>query len=118
MLYLLQLQLVQLTHFFYHVTFSLTQAITALAHLRACVVCVLDISEQCGYSLQQQCDLFNNIKPLFANKPLIVALNKIDARRPEDLSQPEKVRQEAFFGIVGSHSDHMTVSGIFGYIYY
>ncbi|KAL5259195.1 hypothetical protein ACHWQZ_G009599 [Mnemiopsis leidyi] len=73
------------------------QAITALAHLRACVVCVLDISEQCGYSLQQQCDLFNNIKPLFANKPLIVALNKIDARRPEDLSQPEKDLLEQTF---------------------
>ena len=71
---------------------SLCQAITALAHLRACVVCVLDITEQCGYSLKQQCDLFNNIKPLFANKPIIVALNKVDARKPEDLPQEDKVR--------------------------
>jgi len=73
------------------------QAITALAHLRACVVCVLDISEQCGYSLKQQCELFDNIKPLFANKPIIVALNKIDARKPEDLSQEEKNLLEETF---------------------
>jgi nucleolar GTP-binding protein len=73
------------------------QAITALAHLRACVVCVLDISEQCGYSLRQQCDLFNNIKPLFANKPLIVGLNKIDARRPDDLSVEDKDLLEEIF---------------------
>jgi len=73
------------------------QAITALAHLRACVLCVLDISEQCGHSLKQQCELFNNIKPLFANKPLIVALNKIDTRRPEDLSQEDKDLLEETF---------------------
>lgn len=66
------------------------QAITALAHLRACIVCVLDITEQCGFSLKQQCELFNNIKPLFANKPIIVALNKVDSKRPEDLSQDDK----------------------------
>ena len=67
------------------------QAITALAHLRACVLCVLDISEQCGYSLEQQCQLFDNIKPLFANKPIVVALNKVDVRTPDQLSLQEKV---------------------------
>ena len=30
------------------------QSITALAHLRACVMYVVDISEQCGYSIKQQ----------------------------------------------------------------
>ncbi|CAF4550676.1 unnamed protein product, partial [Didymodactylos carnosus] len=30
------------------------QAITALAHLRAAILYVMDISEQCGYSLEQQ----------------------------------------------------------------
>ena len=67
------------------------QAITALAHLRACVLCVLDISEQCGYSIEQQCQLFDNIKPLFANKPIVVALNKVDVRTPDQLSLQEKV---------------------------
>lgn len=30
------------------------QSITALAHLRAAVLYVIDISEQCGYTIQQQ----------------------------------------------------------------
>jgi nucleolar GTP-binding protein len=30
------------------------QSITALAHLRACVMYVVDISEQCGYTIKQQ----------------------------------------------------------------
>lgn len=44
------------------------QAITALAHLRSAVLYVMDVSEQCGHTLQQQLELFNNIRPLFANK--------------------------------------------------
>ena len=41
------------------------QAITALAHLNACVLYLLDISESCGYSIDEQISLFNTIKPLF-----------------------------------------------------
>ena len=44
------------------------QAITALAHLRAAVLYVMDVSEQCGHTLEQQLELFNSIRPLFANK--------------------------------------------------
>ena len=44
------------------------QAITALAHLRAAVLYVMDVSEQCGHNLEQQLELFNSIRPLFANK--------------------------------------------------
>jgi len=67
------------------------QAITALAHLRAAILYVMDISEQCGHSIEQQVELFNNIKPLFSNKPLLVALNKVDVVSPEDLR--EEARQ-------------------------
>merc|ERR1719331_860896 len=41
------------------------QAIPALAHLRAAVLYVVDISEQCGYTLEAQASLFPSIKPLF-----------------------------------------------------
>lgn len=54
------------------------QSITALAHLRAAILFVIDISEECGFSIKQQVALFDSIKPLFANKPLVVAFNKID----------------------------------------
>ena len=60
------------------------QAITALAHLRAAIIYVMDLSEQCGHSVAQQFALFDSIKPLFANKPLIVAVNKIDILNIED----------------------------------
>lgn len=65
------------------------QAITALAHLRACVLYVMDISEQCGHSLDDQVKLFESIKPLFTNKPLIVVLNKVDVVELSELT-PER----------------------------
>ncbi len=57
------------------------QSITAMAHLRAAILYVIDVSEQCGFSLKQQITLFAGIKPLFANKPLIVVANKADVKR-------------------------------------
>lgn len=62
------------------------QAITALAHLRACVLYVMDISEQCGHSLEEQVKLFESIKPLFANKPLLAVINKVDVTELDELS--------------------------------
>lgn len=44
------------------------QAITALAHLRAAVLYVMDLSEQCGHGLREQLALFQSIRPLFVNK--------------------------------------------------
>ncbi|PWN26566.1 putative NOG1-nucleolar G-protein required for 60S ribosomal subunit biogenesis [Jaminaea rosea] len=61
------------------------QSITALAHLRAAILYFMDLSEQCGYTVEAQVQLFNSIKPLFANKPTILALNKSDAMRLSDL---------------------------------
>jgi len=69
------------------------QAITALAHLRAVVLYIMDVSEQCGNTVEAQFALFNNIKPLFANKPLIVVVNKTDVKTIEDLSEE---RQQFF----------------------
>ena len=66
------------------------QAITALAHLRAAILYIMDISEQCGHTIEQQVDLFNNIKPLFVNKPLLVALNKVDVISPQVLREDAK----------------------------
>ena len=65
---------------------SALQSITALAHLRAAVLYVMDISEQCGYTIAQQAALFHSIKPLFSNKPLMVVANKIDVAPFSSLS--------------------------------
>jgi nucleolar GTP-binding protein len=61
------------------------QAVTALAHLKACVLFFIDISETCGQTISQQIPLFN-IKPLFQNKPYLIVLTKIDLTKFEDLS--------------------------------
>ncbi|GAX80932.1 hypothetical protein CEUSTIGMA_g8367.t1 [Chlamydomonas eustigma] len=66
------------------------QSITALAHLRAACLYMVDVSEQCGYTIAQQAALFHSIKPLFSNKPILVVCNKIDSRRMEDLSEGDK----------------------------
>jgi len=65
------------------------QAITALAHLRSAVLYFLDPSEQCGHTLDQQKKLFDSIRPLFNNKPLIVVSNKMDVVKRSEFN-PEK----------------------------
>ncbi|KAL1914907.1 uncharacterized protein VTP21DRAFT_7823 [Calcarisporiella thermophila] len=66
------------------------QSITAMAHLRSCIMFFMDLSEQCGYSVSDQCKLFHSIKPLFSNKPTILVINKIDVMRPEDLPESDQ----------------------------
>lgn len=70
------------------------QAITALAHLQCCVLYFLDISEQCGYPIEQQLKLFESIRPLFANKQVIIIANKIDVIPYESLSSSIRLRIE------------------------
>ena len=66
------------------------QAITALAHLRACILYVMDASESCGHSIEQQVKLFKEIKPLFGEKPILLVVNKVDVRRVVDLPQEQR----------------------------
>lgn len=61
------------------------QSIYAIAHLRSCVLYFMDLSEQCGFSIEAQVKLFHSIKPLFANKSVMVVMNKSDIIKIEDL---------------------------------
>ncbi|KAI0132332.1 P-loop containing nucleoside triphosphate hydrolase protein [Xylariales sp. AK1849] len=61
------------------------QSITAIAHLRSAVLYFMDLSEQCGYPVSAQIDLFKSLKPLFSNKLVFIVCNKIDILRPEEL---------------------------------
>lgn len=70
------------------------QAITALAHLQCCVLYFLDISEQCGYPLDQQLKLFESIRPLFANKQVMMVANKTDVIPYESLSAKVRAKIE------------------------
>jgi len=70
------------------------QAITALAHLNACILFLLDLSETCGYTIDQQISLFNNIKPLFQAKPLVVVLTKSDITKFGEIERSNKTKIE------------------------
>ncbi|PFH53671.1 hypothetical protein AMATHDRAFT_908 [Amanita thiersii Skay4041] len=67
------------------------QSITALAHLKSAVLYFMDLSEQCGYTVEAQCKLFHSIKPLFANKPTLLVTNKIDVMRLSELPPETQV---------------------------
>jgi nucleolar GTP-binding protein len=84
------------------------QAIIALAHLTCSVLYFMDISEQCGYTIEQQCSLFKSIKPLFANKQLIVVVNKIDQQPWENLDAEKKEMIEAISKSANCSLMHMS----------
>ncbi|KAJ2401927.1 Nucleolar GTP-binding protein 1 [Coemansia sp. RSA 2559] len=71
------------------------QSITALAHLRAAVMFFIDLSGQCGYSIQEQVSLFNSIKPLFANKPTLLVISKTDLCTLDNVSAEDRALIEA-----------------------
>ncbi|POW22712.1 hypothetical protein PSHT_00991 [Puccinia striiformis] len=83
------------------------QSITAMAHLRSCILYFMDLSEQCGYTVEAQCQLFQSIKPLFANKPKFIVVNKIDVCKIEDL-EPE--RRAMLEEIISQEDIHLTES--------
>lgn len=77
------------------------QSITAMAHIRASILYFVDLSEQCGYSIAQQVALFHSIKPLFANRPIVLVINKVDLCRPEDISESDRVLWQSILDVPG-----------------
>lgn len=71
------------------------QSITAVAHLRSAVCFFMDLSEQCGYPVAAQIQLFQSIKPLFSNKLTFIIINKIDITKPEDLDQETQAQLQS-----------------------
>jgi len=67
------------------------QAITALAHLNACVIFMLDLAPGCKYSIKEQVNLFLSLKPLWIKKPVILCCNKTDLRKTNDLPAEEQL---------------------------
>lgn len=68
------------------------QSVTALAHLRASILYFIDISEQCGYTIAQQCALCEHIAPLFQGKPLVIVMTKVDVADPNTLPIEDQQR--------------------------
>jgi len=91
------------------------QSITALAHLRAAILYVIDISEQCGYSVKAQVALFSSLKPLFTGKPIVIVTNKIDVMPWEDMPTEDRALIESVAKEAGAlilQSSTMTEEGV------
>ncbi|AMD20830.1 HDR088Cp [Eremothecium sinecaudum] len=86
------------------------QSIYAIAHLRSTVLYFMDLSEQCGFTIEAQVKLFNSIKPLFVNKSVMVVINKTDIIRPEDLDEERQRMVQSLMETPGV--EIMTVSCI------
>jgi len=67
------------------------QAIAALKNLNGGVVFLFDPTETCGYTLEYQFNVFNDVKSLFADRPLIIGLTKIDIATKEQIDKAKSI---------------------------
>ncbi|NJE46339.1 NOG1 family protein [Thermococcus sp. GR7] len=66
------------------------QAILALKHLGRVIVYIFDPSEYCGFPIEEQMHLFEEIYEEFKDFPFIVVLNKMDIADEEKIRQVEE----------------------------
>jgi len=66
------------------------QSICSFAHLDACILFFIDLSESCGYNIEDQISLLKNTKSLFKNKPIIIVISKSDI---ENLNNTDNVKK-------------------------
>jgi len=57
------------------------QAIAALSNLADLIVFILDVSETCGYSLEDQKSLLSKVKKMFNESSIIIVENKADIKK-------------------------------------
>eukprot|EP01122_Echinamoeba_exundans_P001483 TRINITY_DN1152_c0_g1_i3.p1 TRINITY_DN1152_c0_g1~~TRINITY_DN1152_c0_g1_i3.p1 ORF type:complete len:263 (+),score=28.58 TRINITY_DN1152_c0_g1_i3:464-1252(+) len=62
----------------------------SFAHLQCVVVFVIDVSESCGMTVEEQADILLSLRPVVESKPLIVAFSKSDLRSIDDLSPAKR----------------------------
>ncbi|NPA47237.1 MAG: NOG1 family protein [Thermococci archaeon] len=70
------------------------QAILALKHLGDVIVYMFDPSEYCGYPLEEQIHLFEEIRSEFRELPFVAAINKIDVADEEKVKDLEALLDE------------------------
>ncbi|KAK8870742.1 hypothetical protein M9Y10_008629 [Tritrichomonas musculus] len=67
-------------------------AVMAMVHLRAAIVFMLDISGTCGYTIEQQVNLFHSLNEIFSNRPVTIVLTKTDIIDPNSIDPEDKAR--------------------------
>lgn len=74
------------------------QAIVALKNLQGGIVFLVDPTETCGYSLNYQLNVFRSVKGMFGEKPIVIAITKIDIASDEQIEKAmEKFKGEKVF---------------------
>lgn len=72
------------------------QAITAIKHLAQAVIFVVDPTPSCGYSLEEQVSLLEEVKEIMpADTPIVIVINKVDLASREDLSRARGLFKDA-----------------------
>jgi len=75
------------------------QAIAALKYLANVIIFMIDPSEACGWSFEQQLNLLNEVQRMFPLNPILIALNKIDIT-PESQLEVARARLPNAYEIV------------------
>lgn len=88
------------------------QSINAITFINSCILYFMDLSEQCGFSVEDQVKLFHSIKPTFFKKNVFVVFNKIDVVRPEDLDPERKALIETMEKLPDIHVQFLQLSCI------
>ncbi|USG99792.1 NOG1 family protein [Thermococcus argininiproducens] len=70
------------------------QAILALKHLGKLIIYIFDPSEYCGYPIEEQMHLFEEVYREFGGFPFIVVLNKTDIANEDKIREVEEFLRE------------------------
>ena len=66
------------------------EAIAALKYLAHVIIFMVDPSEACGWTFDQQLNLLSEVQKMFPLNPLLIVLNKVDITPPEKLELARK----------------------------
>jgi len=72
------------------------QAITALKYLANVIIFMIDPSEACGWTFDQQVTLLSEVQKMFPVNPILIALNKIDITPPDQLEKARAKFPDAY----------------------
>jgi nucleolar GTP-binding protein len=71
------------------------EAIAALKYLAHVIIFMIDPSEACGWTLQEQINLLEEVRRMFPLNPILTVFNKVDITPPDRLEQAQKLLPEA-----------------------
>ncbi len=72
------------------------QAVTALKYLAHVIIFMLDPSEACGWSMDDQLNLLREVQRMFPIIPILITLNKTDITPPDKLAEARRAVPNAY----------------------